>query len=656
MITTALSIRIVSSFFFLVVARYFRVIGRRSEFSPFVEIALVFLLRDLAAITLPDAFFPYTEAAAFAGTYLLFLGWTGGYRRSNRSFRLAVAFTGVVTLVVLLSRIAPAELGSAGRFLFWLFPPGMIAFGFLGITRIDRYTSPRGFDIEMLQPWLQALLVVLAMVHMVVPFLPGQSALILGWLDMAPFLVTMFFLFNLYVVELRGKGRSLRRNAQSIFAFLSGVGNALGQDTTPAAILTSAIDTMVDATDGDGGVAVIVERAGSRVCAVNGLFPPPFAVPDVVKTKPGALQRYLESMTVTDDVPIWAEALRTGRPRLIARASGDLHYAQHATDRTFLLRSVLVLPLYVRGRVLGLLSVIRRGGSQDFTHSDFDHARTMANFVAVTLDNYFSYIRMAEGQRLQRDVEIAGEIQAELQAAADIERGMIFFSGLNRPVRGLGGDYYDVIPLDRDRTAVVICDVSGKGVPAALVMVMVRTIAHIALQETQDAGIVLSRINTGLTGSVAPDRFATVSVAIFDPENDRVSYANAGHHPLMLARTDGGDPGGGIDEIDAEGLPVGIEPDGDYTCRQISFPPGTTALLYTDGVVEALNSAGEEYGTERVTAALGRATAQDRHSRIVLDELMADVDTFIGGAPVQDDITMLVCSNRSRLHPLQNGE
>jgi sigma-B regulation protein RsbU (phosphoserine phosphatase) len=424
------------------------------------------------------------------------------------------------------------------------------------------------------------------------------------------------------------------------------VGNALGEETTPAAILTSAIDTMVDATDGDGGVAVIVEPTGSRVCAVNGLFPPPFAVPDVVKTKSGALQRYLESRAA-DDVPIWGEALRNGRPRLIARASGDLHYAQHATDRTFLLRSVLILPLQVRGRVLGLLSVIRRAGSNDFTQSDFDHARTMANFVAVTLDNYHSYIRMVEGQRLQRDVEIAGEIQAELQAAADIERGNISFSGLNRPVRGLGGDYYDVIPLERDRTAVVICDVSGKGVPAALVMVMVRTIAHIALQETQDAGAVLARINTGLTGSVAPDRFATVSVAVFDPGNDRVSYANAGHHPLMLARSGvDTDEAGGIIEIDAEGLPVGIEHDGEYTCREISFPPGSTALLYTDGVVEALSPAGDEYGTTRVTTALARAAAGNRDSRSVLDELMTDVDSFIGGAAVQDDITMLVCTNR----------
>ena len=506
-ITTALSIRILSSVFFVVVARYFRVTSRRGEFSVFVEIALVFLVRDIVAFSLPSVFSSYVETAALAGAYILFLRWTGRYRRSNRSFRLTVALTVIVAASVLLAQIAPTHVGPTAQFLFWLFSPAIIALGFLGITRIDRYTSPRGFDLETLQPWLQALFVVLALAHMVVPFIPGQVSLVLGWLDMAPFLVTMFFLFSMYVAELRGKGRSLRRNAQSIFAFLSGVGNALGDNTTPDVILASAIDTMVDATDGDGGVAIIVEPGGARVSAVNGLFPPPLAVPDVVKTKPGALQRYLESITVTDDVPIWGEALRSGRPRLIARATGDPHYAQHATDRTFLLRSVLILPLSVRGRVLGMLSVIRRGRSKDFTHSDFEHARTMANFVAVTLDNYYSYIRMVEGQRLQRDVEIAGEIQTELQAAADIERGSISFSGLNRPVRGLGGDYYDVIPLDHDRTAVVICDVSGKGVPAALVMVMVRTIAHIALQETQDAGTVLARINHGLTGSVAPGPF-----------------------------------------------------------------------------------------------------------------------------------------------------
>ena len=153
------------------------------------------------------------------------------------------------------------------------------------------------------------------------------------------------------------------------------------------------------------------------------------------------------------------------------------------------------------------------------------------------------------------------------------------------------------------------------------------------------------------------DRFATVSVAIFDPEHNSVSYANAGHHPLMLATSNGaGDAESRIVEADAEGLPVGIEPDGEYSCREIVFSPGATALLYTDGVVEALNNTGEEYGVTRVVAALARCTEEQTDSRTVLNHLIADVDTFIGDEPVQDDITMLVCANRSRLHPLQDGK
>ncbi len=262
----------------------------------------------------------------------------------------------------------------------------------------------------------------------------------------------------------------------------------------------------------------------------------------------------------------------------------------------------------------------------------------MTNFVAVTLDNYYTY-------RIQRDVEIAADIQRRLQAPPAGSVGGIEFSGVSRPVRGMSGDYYDVIPIDGHRTMVVICDVSGKGVPAALVMVMVRTIAHLALGYTDDAGEILHMINQGVSGAVELDRFATAGVVVFDTASQRMSYANAAHHPALLLSQETDQ----LEAVDAEGLPIGIEQTGEYRSRSVAFPVGTTVVLFTDGVVEAFNPEGEEFGDQRLHDAIQdtRRNLNDRWSSDhLLQGVMSRLDSFVAGAPQHDDITMLVCSSQ----------
>lgn len=657
-LTTILIIRAVFSLIYLLLARYLRVVSRRGEFSPFVLIAGIFLIRDVIVLLSPTVI-DLVDAAAIAATYLIFLRWTGGFRRSNRSFHGGIAFSLAVAVILFLDFLWPGNSLIPEPLLLWSVPVGMIVLAFIGVSRIDRYTSRRGYEIEILQPWLQSIWIILGIIHVVQPVVGVVANATIGILDQGPTAATLLFLFHRHVVALRDKNRSLRRNAQSIFGFLSGVGRSVFSERSPDAVLRSAIDTMVDAADADAGIAIVTDGEGYRVCAVNGLFPPPTDVPAIIAQKQGALSQFLYSMRIDRDTPIWGDVLFTGKPRLIARATGDSHYAKHAVDRVFRVRSVQVLPLKVRGTVLGALSVLRRDRPEEFSQSDFDHARTMADFVAVTLDNYFAYIRMAEGERIQRDIEIAGEIQSKLQATIDSEAGGIESSAVSRPARGVGGDYYDVLQLENGKTAVLICDVSGKGVPAALVMVMVRTIAHLAFQRTDDAGIVLERINEGLNEATAIDRFATASIAVFDPDHDRLSYANAGHHPMLVCV-----PESPIDvrEVDSDGLPIGIEPDGGYTTTEAPFPPGATAVFYTDGVVEAIDTSKSEYGIERTTASIRSAieslrrtvgtndgannrsdTSAPLASRVIIDSVVADLDRYVGDTPQHDDITLVVC-------------
>lgn len=685
-VATVVVLRIVISIVLAVLARYLRVIGRRGELSVFVRIGIAFVVRDLIALAAPERTV-FLDAIAIGVAYLMFIGWTGSFRRSNRSFRAAVIASFGALILILIDLMLPGIQRFGLPTAVVVIPIVMHLLAFVAVTRIDRYTSFRGNELEPLRPALQTIFGSLLIVRSIAPFGPDSFAATIGVFDVSPFLIAVMYLFARHVGDMREKSRSLRRNAQSIFAFLSGVGSSLDESETPDAILTSAIRTMVDASDADAGVAVVADDTGNRVVAVEGLFPPPIAVPEIVKTKAGALARFLYSMRIDADTPVWGEALRTGQARFIARASGDVHYSRHAEDRVFHLNSVAILPLRVRGNVLGLLSVVRNKHGKEFSHSDFQHGRTMADFVAVTLDNYYSYLRMIAGQRIQRDVEIAAEIQNRLHATGVVEWNGVESVGLSHPARGIGGDYYDVIPLDSGRTAVVICDVSGKGVPAALVMVMVRTIVRLVLQHTDEAGSVLNRINEGLADSIEMDRFATAAVAIVDPKRKRISYANAGHHPALFVSRHGSTDrcGSGTTkdhpacEIDAEGLPVGIERESEYESISVPFDEGDVILFYTDGAIEALNETGEEYGVRRLAETLTRAVQTPswreerrsaaappgsepttgeggmRRANEILSAVDEDIHEFVGDRERHDDITLLVCAATAS-HPLENGE
>lgn len=631
--------RLVVALFALLVARFARVITRRRDVRPFTGAALIFMVRDLVAVLFgPENpwLLPYIRVAGETAAYLLFLFWTGRFRLTNRSYLGAAVISGLTWIIILVDSLEGA--GTTARVGLYFLPPLLFIASLVAFLRVDRFVFSRGYQIEDLKPWMQVMLAIQTLLYLVVPLSSGVFEPAVAILPMVPFIATPLFLIDVAMKEERVRIRSLQSNARSIFDFLAGVGQSLGSDRDPENILHSAIETMSSATEADAGVAVLVDGGKAHVSSVVGLYPPPVPVPEIIKSKQGALRKFVMSLNIGDDTPLWGKTLRTGAAVHIAEAGDDPALAKHAGDRVLRLRSMLVLPLKSRGTVLGLLSVVRRGDSRPFSAAEFDHARTMTNFVAVTLDNYYTY-------RIQRDVEIAGDIQKRLQAPPAGTVGRIEFAGVSRPARGVSGDYYDVIPIDDNRTVVVICDVSGKGVPAALVMVMVRTIAHLALEHTDDAGEILRMINHGVSGAVELDRFATASVVVFDGGDHSLSYANAAHHPALLLPKEGDT----VDAIDADGLPIGIEETGQYRSRSVAFPAGSSLVLFTDGVLEAFNPAGEEFGEDRLQSAV-RSTSIDladrRSSDRMLQGVISRLDAFVSGAPQHDDITMLVCSSR----------
>jgi len=241
----------------------------------------------------------------------------------------------------------------------------------------------------------------------------------------------------------------------------------------------------------------------------------------------------------------------------------------------------------------------------------------------------------------------ARRVEAELQAAKTLQAAMLpeslpasqAYAGKASmvPAREMGGDFYDFFPLDERRLGLVIADVSGKGVPAAFFMAISRTVLQASAMDGGSPGDCLARANEVLCARNPMEMFVTAFYAILDIETGELAYANGGHNPpLIIRRADGsvaGLPGTG-------GMALGVMPDMPYGDKLARLAAGDTLFLYTDGISEAMDSAGREFGEARIEATLRDAAM--RPVEAVLSAVTGAVSAFVAGAPQSDDITCLV--------------
>lgn len=233
---------------------------------------------------------------------------------------------------------------------------------------------------------------------------------------------------------------------------------------------------------------------------------------------------------------------------------------------------------------------------------------------------------------LERDLAIAADIQRSflpepVEAASDI---MAVHAAMT-PAQGVGGDFYDYFPLDGGRVGVVIGDVSGKGVPAALLMAVTRTLLRASALRGADPGACLAEVNRLLLRDTSGERFVTIFYAVLDAEGE-LRYANAGHNPPYLLRS-----AGNVEELVGAELVAGVAPGSQYQTRRVRLYPGDRLFLYTDGIPEALNKHKEQFSNRRLEDALRGCNGAP--PREMIERVLASVRDFAAGAAQSDDLT-----------------
>jgi sigma-B regulation protein RsbU (phosphoserine phosphatase) len=238
---------------------------------------------------------------------------------------------------------------------------------------------------------------------------------------------------------------------------------------------------------------------------------------------------------------------------------------------------------------------------------------------------------------LNRDLEIAREVQERLFPQKLPEIAGLDYAGLCRPAEGVGGDYYDFLALPEGNLGVAVGDVSGKGIPAALLMASLQaSLRGQAINGSADPAALMKNLNRLTYDATPSNRYATFFYAQYYSSERRLTYVNAGHNAPMLLRA----AGGPVERLDTGGTVIGSFPSVVYEQGTLTLEPGDLLVAFTDGVSEAQNASDEEFGDERLLQTIERGRQVDAVE--LIRRIVASVDAFAAGAPQFDDLTLVV--------------
>lgn len=287
--------------------------------------------------------------------------------------------------------------------------------------------------------------------------------------------------------------------------------------------------------------------------------------------------------------------------------------------------------------VIGVLAAADRetrdGGIAPFEANELRLLSLFGNQVAIALENARLHREALEKQAIERDLELAATIQRDILPKSIPQIEGIEIAALSRPARQVGGDYHAFFVRDGVVTTLV-ADVAGKSMPAALLVSALHAVVQLLFAEGRDIAEIATELNRHIHSWSAENKFITMIMVSIDREHETISYVNAGHNPGYLIAD------GRIDTIKSHGLPIGILANSRYLAQTRPFPAGSCAVLYSDGITEAEDIDGEEFGNDRLEALLGEHVGCS--ASLIRDQIADAVDAFVDEAPQKDDETIVI--------------
>ena len=446
--------------------------------------------------------------------------------------------------------------------------------------------------------------------------------------------------------RLEEEKQQVTQERQLVVDFMHHMVEALGEGLTREELLQRIVHAAILCSGALS--ACLFERTEDgkmRSAAVEGLFPPHRPLPPAVREKLATRARFIEQVLKAEAFPasegIIGAVVQTGRGQLIADAAADTRVVIHE-DPALKVRSLIAVPLQFRDRFFGVLAVANSADGEPFTLTDFSLMQSLAEQAALALHNAEFLHFQIEKRQMDLDLSLASGIQQMLLPKEPPQMAGLDLDARYTPAQKVSGDFYDLFALSDTRLGVAVADVSGKGIPASLLMAMCRTNLRQIAPRHDSPAQTLAELNRALGGDLR-GMFITILYAVIDPARGEVTFARAGHELPLFSRHDSATGVPVVEFVGSEGMPLGLVPDEIFSAviadRTEPFQPGDALVLYTDGLTEAPNEEDKEFSGARLADAVH--ALHNRSARELNDGILETVHRFAGSVALRDDLTLV---------------
>ncbi|MDF1569161.1 MAG: SpoIIE family protein phosphatase [Spirochaetaceae bacterium] len=445
--------------------------------------------------------------------------------------------------------------------------------------------------------------------------------------------------FSSLATSINAFTRTLGAKLESFRLIMHEIGQNLASNIESSQVEETILRLAMKESAADGAALYKVSGDSGELMlsVVEGRFRPPFTVEDLPEfPEDDDIEALLRSRIIRPGVTIIGKTANQGESQIIRNVqfTNSIDWTRVEGDPLFI-SSIITVPLRIGSTVFGVLAITSSKSGQLFTDLDYANIQSFAELASITLDNIYKYADLLEATQLNRELGIAEEIQQDLlpKQLPRLPSGEVAY--LSRSIKGLNGDYFDVFPLGGGKTMVTICEVAGRGVPAGLVMVMIRTILRLVAPTEFDAQSIMTRLNSDMTQRIAIENYASVGILVLDSDGN-FTFSSAAHYPLQILRADSAV----YQAIQTEGIPVGIDAEAEYTQQTGVLSPGDILVFHTDGIPESRNRDGKLFGIDSLLEAVSNQAKGSPEQ--IIETLRTELEYFERGTDQKDDQTVIV--------------
>ena len=391
----------------------------------------------------------------------------------------------------------------------------------------------------------------------------------------------------------------------------------------------------------DGAVVLAVQSFEDvlAVKALTGTFPPPYKLPDDLARKEDHVFSNFKYARFEMGESIFTEVASEGKTILIKNWKETTLLPDNGNEKFLQHGSLIFFPLMVNTIIVGVAAVSRSPDKVPFSENEVKTGEFLSGFAAEMINLTLSISEASEHAEIENITDTVAKIQRillpkNLKKVPGLEIGEYFLQE-----RGICSDYYDVI-VQQKRVFIVLADVAGKSIQSAIIMIMIRAILYLITNTDQNMESILDWLNKGITGKIDIDHFASISLLSYEPKTNTIEFIGAGNQAMMIWNNEKNK----IELFQQKTDPIGIDVRSTYKSIKIPLKKGDVAALYTDGMIETLNAAGEQYGTTRLAQLMADNNSQN--SKDIVNKIKNDMTSFIGKAQTHDDRTLLIIKAR----------